>query len=91
MQALQCRLSDGLIMADPKRHADGIKRLAGSSGVIPRDTGEAISFPDRATRDEMGKRYRFDSKDEGEARRGLKRFQQSSEYKRFSPYRKRLY
>ena len=78
-------------MANRKWHGDEIKRLAGSTGVIPRDTGEAISFPDQATRDDMGSKYRFDSKDEGEARRGLQKFQRSSEYKRFSPYRKRLY
>ncbi|GAF76443.1 unnamed protein product, partial [marine sediment metagenome] len=37
------------------------------------------------------RKYKMNSPDEGEARRGLKRFQQSSEYKRFSPYRKRFY
>ena len=78
-------------MKHRKDHAEGIRRLAGSTGVIPRDTGEAISFPDQATRDQIGKKYRLDSKDEGEARRGLDKFKRSSEYKRFSPYRKRLY
>ena len=78
-------------MANRERHAEQVRRLAGSTGVIPRDTGEAISFPDKQTRDEMGAKYRFDSRDEGEARRGMAKFQRSSEYKRFSPYRKRLY
>ena len=70
-------------------HADAIRRMR-ETGVKPRDTGEAISYPDRATREEMRQRYRFDSKDEGEARRGLAKFQRSSDYKRFSPYKKRL-
>ena len=78
-------------MAHPKTHAEYVRRLKDSGGVIPRDTGEAISFPNREVREEMGAKYRFDSKDEGEAKRGLDSFKRSSDYKRFSPYKRRLY
>ena len=78
-------------MALLTRHEQAVRRFAASTGVKPRDTGEALSFPDKATRDEMGAKYRFDSKDQGEARAGMQKFQRSSDYKRFSPYRKRLY
>ena len=76
-------------MADPRKHAEGMRRLA-ESGVKDRGS-EALSFPNSAVRDAIYSKYRITSSDEGEARRGLKRFQRSSEYKRFSPYRKRLY
>ena len=77
-------------MSQEKRHFDAMRRLAGT-GVIPRDTGEAISFPNARVRDEVYARHRINSKDEGEARRGLKALQRSSEYKRFSPYKKRFF
>jgi len=77
-------------MSRRDRHATGVRELR-ETGVIPRDTGEVLTFPDRATRDEAYRRYRIGSKDEGEARRGLRRFQLSSDYKRFSPYKRRLF
>ena len=78
-------------MAHPKTHAEYVRRLRDGGGVIPRDTGEAISFPNRAVREQMGEKYRLDSKDEGEAKRGLDKFKRSSDYKRFSPYKRRFY
>ena len=76
-------------MSRRDRHATAVRELR-ETGAIPRDTGEALSFADTAQRDEIYRDYRINSKDEGEARRGLRRFQQSGEYKRFSPYKKRL-
>ena len=72
------------------RHATAVRELR-ETGVVSRETGEVLSYPDRATRDEIYRDYRIDSKDEGEARRGLAKFQQSSDYRRFSPYKKRLF
>ncbi len=72
-----------------KLHATGIRELR-EAGVKPRDTGEVLSYPDVATRAQMAGRFRLNSKDEGEARRGWRKFQQSSEYKRFSPHKNRL-
>ena len=76
-------------MADPKKHEEGIRRLR-EAGVKTRDS-EVLSFPNTAVRDAIYSKYRITSPDEGEARAGLSRFKRSSEYKRFSPYRKRLY
>ena len=76
-------------IARVKQHADHVRQMRCAGGVIPRDTGEPLTFPDSQTRIRMGVMFDLDHPDEATRRAGIKRFRKSVFFKLFSPYQPR--
>ena len=72
-------------------HFETLRTFREDLGVVPRDTGEPVSFVDSKDRAAMGRKWGLDHPDWETRRRNIRRFQQSEDFRLRSPYRRRHY
>jgi len=76
--------------AKTKAHLDSVAEFR-ALGAPSRDTGQLVSFVDRADRDAMGHKWGLDHPDWEIRRRNIERFKRSEDFRLRSPYRPRLF
>ena len=76
-------------VARVKQHGDHVRQMRDGGGVVPRETGEPLTFPDSQTRIRMGVMFDLDHPDLETRKAGIRRFRKSVYFKLFSPYQNR--
>ena len=71
-----------------QQHGDHVRQMRDAGGIVPRETGEALTFPDSQTRIRMGVMFDLDHPDFEIRKAGIRAFRKSVFFKLFSPYKK---
>ena len=75
-------------VAKVQQHGDQVRQMRDAGGIVPRETGEVLTFPDTQTYIRMTNMFDLTHPDEAVRRAGVKRFRKSVFFKLFSPYKK---